>query len=184
MPCVLPALQLFAAVKPQTPAAFPAPWLHNPAHLFDHMQNSCSSSCCFALGCCIANATATATATRRRRLCLTLSATCQKTGDKRQETREKREARKEMQKNVATWRSGRDNALLWHKYECHQINMRRIWLTILWYNMLSACNGSCCCCYCCWGTLLLHNAASEALELPQVCHGTFSTCQLAGNSLP
>lgn len=52
--------------------------------------------------------------------------------------------------------SRRDNALLWHKYECHQINMRRIWLTILWYNMLSACNGSCCCCYCCCclGTLL------------------------------
>lgn len=52
--------------------------------------------------------------------------------------------------------SSRDNALLWHKYECHQINMRRIWLTILWYNMLSECNGSCCCCYCCCclGTLL------------------------------
>lgn len=62
---------------PTLPPALPS--FHNAAHLFDHMQNSCNGSSCFALGCCIANATATATPSRRRRrLCLTLSATCQK----------------------------------------------------------------------------------------------------------
>lgn len=99
---VLPALQLFAAVKPQSSATPTLPHYHplplEFAHLYEHMQNSCSSSnsSCFALGsCCIANATATAT--RRRRLCLTLSATCQKNQEERGRERERRDMAQQQQ---------------------------------------------------------------------------------------
>lgn len=97
---------------PTLPPVLPS--FHNAAHLFDHMQNSCNGSSCFALGCCIANATATATPSRRRRrLCLTLSATCQKKAEK----------------NVATWwgSSAAETTL------CFGINMSAIKLICVAY---------------------------------------------------
>lgn len=157
MACVLPALQLFAAAKPQLypppPLLLPecCPLVRPYAKQLQRQQllRSWLLHCKCECDCDSESETAT------RMTTTTVSdAECNLSKKSREKLWQHAGRGGGGQKQ-----SSRDNALLWHKYECHQINMRRIWLTILWYNMLSACNGSCCCCRCCCcccclGTLL------------------------------